>query len=242
MLRSVKRAVGRFDLFSDNDHAIVAISGGIDSLTLFDLITEKNCWWSRSVKFTPVHIDAGFPRENEGLEAMREFVTNREHDLIVVERPEIAELAMRKDRPQNPCFICSRLRRKALIETADKIGANKIALGHHREDVLQTVLINLFWGRQISGIMPNQPLFQGRFHLIRPLFFVREGQIKESAKANNIHDLSASCPVDGGTKRDYVRGLLDRLERENPGLKSNMFRALFHVKHDYLLDRYKMGD
>ena len=241
LLREMKRSVGKFGLFEEGDHIIAAVSGGIDSLTMLDLFADKSTWWSRVVKFTPVHIYSGFPHEQENLDALAEFSRNRGMEMVIVDHPDIAEKALEDDRPQNPCFICSRLRRKALLETAEEIGANKIALGHHREDVIQTLLINLFWGREISTMMPIQPLFDGRFHLVRPMFMINESKIRNYAKTHNIADLSAICPMEGKTKRDYVSSLLDKLEKDSPGTKSNIFRAMFHPKPDYLLGKYSHG-
>jgi len=238
LLRSVKKAVGMFDLLDDGDRVIIAVSGGADSLVLLDILSEKSPWWARTVEFLPVFVDSGFGDDSENLDKLREFAEKRNMNLHIAVRREIAKMAIGDDRPQNPCFICSRLRRKALIETAVEFGANKIALGHHREDVLETFLLNAFFGRQIAAIRPNQSLFEGRFHLIRPLFLARESQIKGYAGAFAFPDLSSKCPLDGKTKRDYVKKLLNKLESENRGLKRDLFRALFHPKVDYLLGDY----
>jgi len=242
LLRAVKRAVGKFELLEKGDRVIIAVSGGIDSMSLLDILTIKSAWWARFVEFIPVHVVAGFPHETEDLDSMRDFTADRGFELVVLNRPEIAEIALGDKRPQNPCFTCSRMRRKALFEIADERGANKVALGHHREDVLHTLLINLFWGREIATMMPDQPLFGGRFHLIRPFYLTRQGQINQFAAVHNIPNLSATCPIDGNTRRDYVRNLLETLESQNPGTKSNMFRALFHPKPDYLLGRFAIKD
>ncbi|MCK5833740.1 tRNA 2-thiocytidine(32) synthetase TtcA [bacterium] len=238
LLRSVKKAVGMFHLFEDGDRVLIAVSGGKDSLVLLDIFREKSPWWARTVEFIPVFIDSGFSEKNDEFLDLKEFSLMRGMELYVVECKTIAKISFGNDRPQNPCFICSRLRRKALIETADKLGANKIALGHHRDDVLATFLINAFYGRQIAAIRPNQSLFSGKFHLIRPLFLARETQIRAYADAFSFPDLSRKCSLDGNTKRDYIKKLLDELECDNPGLKRDLFRALFHPKTEYLLGDY----
>jgi tRNA 2-thiocytidine biosynthesis protein TtcA len=241
MLREMKRTIAKFGLLESGDHVIIAVSGGIDSLTMLDLLADKSPWWAREVRFTPVHIVAGFPQQEEKLENLAEFSRERGMELIVVHHPEIATIAMSGERPQNPCFVCSRLRRKAILETAEKIDANKIAFGHHREDVLQTFLINIFWGREISTMMPIQPLFGGRFRIIRPMFMINESKVRNYALSHEIIELSAQCPMEGKTKRDYVSDLLNKLEKDHKGTKSNLFRSLFHVKPDYLLGNYTFG-
>lgn len=241
LTRAMSKTVGKFGLLDENDHVLVAVSGGIDSMTMLDLISEKSHWWARYVRFTPVHVFAGFPHEEEKLNNLIDFAGKFDMEMKIIQRPEISRIALGEDKPQNPCFICSRMRRKALVETAEELDANKIALGHHLEDVIQTFLINIFWGREISTMMPNQSIFKGRFHLIRPMYLIEEKRIQKYAKALNIQDQSAECPMEGETKRDYIAKLLDNMERDNPGIKSNIFRAMFHPRTDYLLEEYLEG-
>lgn len=243
LLRSVKRAIGRFHLLDDGDRVLIALSGGRDSLVLLDILSDRSAWWSRTVEFIAIYVDSGFGTDTDKtkLDGMRDFAAVRGIELHIAEHHEIASISFGEDRPQNPCFICSRLRRKALLENAERLGANKIALGHHREDVLETFLINAFFGRQIAAIRPNQPLFDGKFRLIRPLFLAQESQVKAYASVFAFPDLSSKCPMDGNTKRQYVKELLRRLESENPGLQRDLFRALFHPKPDYLLGDYAKG-
>lgn len=242
MLREMKRTIAKFGLLELGDHVVVAVSGGIDSLTMLDLLANKSPWWAREVRFTPVHIVAGFPQEEDKFVKLAEFSRERGMEMVIVHHPEIAEIALSGERPQNPCFVCSRLRRKAILETAEKLGANKIAFGHHREDVLQTLLINIFWGREISTMMPIQPLFGGRFRIIRPMFMINESKVRNYALSHEIGELSAQCPMEGKTKRDYVSDLLNKLEKDHKGTKSNIFRSMFHVKPDYLLGKYSLGE
>jgi len=239
LLRKIKKAVRMFHLFDEDDKVLLGISGGKDSLTMLDLITDKSVWWAGKVNFFPVHIETGFSGEEGRLDRIRDFSKERGLDLAIIERKEIAKTAFGENRPQNPCFICSRIRRKALIETANEFGANKIALAHHLEDVLETFLLNLFWGREISTMMPDQPLFKGKFRIIRPLFLVPEKEIIRYSSMFVFPDLSAKCPEFNKTKRQYVKRLLEKLEEDSPGLKSGMFRSLFHLKPEYLLERYR---
>lgn len=239
LIRRVKKAVNMFKLFTEGDKVILGISGGKDSLTMLELLSNKSAWWSGKIEIFPVHVDMGFPGDDNRFERLKEFSSKRGLDLRIVERREIADISFGGDRPQNPCFICSRLRRKALIETAVEIGANKIALAHHLEDVLETLLINIFWGREISTMMPFQELFRGRFHIVRPLFLMPEKEIIRFAEMSAFPDLSAKCPQSNKTKRAYVKDLLEKLEKDSPGMKSLMFRSLFHPKPEYLLERYR---
>jgi len=239
LLRGIKKAVHMFDLIEKGDHILLAISGGKDSLVMLEMLADNSPWWVPHIKLDAAHVALGFPGEDERIERILEFSKQRGFDINIVKRPEISEIAFGDNTKQNPCFICSRMRRKALLETVEKIGANKIALGHHREDVLETFLINIFFGREIAAMKPNQELFGGKYHLIRPMYLLRESQIRSLSIELNYPEITQNCPVAGATKREYIKKLINQLERENPGLKANLFRSLFHPKTDYLLGMYR---
>lgn len=114
------------------------------------------------------------------------------------------------------------------------MGCNKIALGHHKDDVIETLLINMFFGREISTMMPNQELFDGKFHIIRPLVYIWEKRLKAYAARNDFPTFENPCPTADKTHRTQIKNLLNDLNRKNKLLKENIFKSLSHVKHDYL--------
>lgn len=128
-----------------------------------------------------------------------------------------------------------------MIELAERFGCQKIALGHHKDDVIETLFINILFGRQISTMMPNQELFKGKFHIIRPLVYIWEKKIKEFAAQNDFPTFANLCPSAGLTKRTYVKTLLLNLEKDYRGTRENIFKSLQHVKPEYLWDQRYWG-
>jgi tRNA 2-thiocytidine biosynthesis protein TtcA len=138
-------------------------------------------------------------------------------------------------REKMTCFWCSWNRRKALFEAANKLGCNKVALGHHKDDIIQTFLLNLVFQGEISTMSPKQELFGGKIVLIRPLAYVEEKGCERFAKENNFPLPHCSCPNAGKTQRDKVAKLIKQIEKMSPNFKTNIFRSLQRIKREYLL-------
>jgi len=141
---------------------------------------------------------------------------------------------------KNPCFLCSRLRRKRIFEIADEKGCNKIAFAHHRDDIIETLLINMFYGREISTMMPNQSIFGGKLHIIRPLAYLQEELVKKYSSERQFPAVKNDCPTSKISKRVYVKNLLNELERDNKEIRDNIYKAMGHIKMDYLLMQKKI--
>ena len=152
-----------------------------------------------------------------------------------IEKTDIGTLAHFDFNRRNPCFLCSRLRRKRIFEIAHEKGCNKIAYGHHKDDIVETLLINMFFGREISTMKPNQDFFNGLIHIIRPLAYVWEKKIKEYSTRQNFPLFENNCPTAKTSKRKYVKDLLFDLQKDHRLIKENIFKAMKHVKPDYLL-------
>jgi len=131
--------------------------------------------------------------------------------------------------------LCSRLRRKRLFELADEKGCNKIALAHHKDDIIETLLLNIFYSREISTMMPKQSVFGGKLHIIRPLAYIREPLIKRYGKERAFPVIENRCPTSRNSRRSYIKNLLDTMEKDNRKVRENIFKAMKHVKPDYLL-------
>ena len=136
---------------------------------------------------------------------------------------------------KNPCFLCARMRRQRLYELADAENCNKIAFGHHKDDIIETFLLNIFYGREISTMLPKQSVFGGKFFLIRPLAYIFESELKAFAREQRFNVIKNGCPTEPVSKRSYVKKLLEQLERDYRGTKENIFKSLKNVKPDYLL-------
>ncbi|MCL2669209.1 MAG: tRNA 2-thiocytidine(32) synthetase TtcA [Syntrophaceae bacterium] len=228
----LEKAVMDFGMIAAGDRVLVGVSGGKDSMVLLDLLNTPMLYIP-SFSLLAVHVDHGFDSTYAGYDRLERYLREREYD-YVMEKTDIGILAHSPVNRKNPCFLCSRLRRKRIFEIAAERGCNKIAFAHHKDDIIETLLINLFYGREISTMMPIQPLFAGRLHLIRPLAYVGEALVKKYAAEREFLVIENGCPTSGTSRRRYVKDLLSRLEKENPLIRENIWRAMAHVKPDYL--------
>ena len=172
----LEKAVLDYKMIEEGDRILIGVSGGADSFALLELLASPMIYVPR-FSFIAVNIDMGFdPVYNAYNELVKYFRENNYP--FVIEKTDIGNLAHSDFNKKNPCFLCSRLRRKRIFEIADAEGCNKIAFAHHRDDIIETLLINMFYGREISTMMPNQTIFGGKLHIIRPLAYLREELVK----------------------------------------------------------------
>lgn len=240
ILRRVAKTSAIFDMFPNDGKVVIGISGGADSLVLIDILFELSKRWRKNVEFLPVFIDAGFfPVDDDKVDAIKRFCEDRKMKLRIVEKHSISKSVQSDNNPFPPCFVCSRLRRKTLLEESQSLGAKFIALGHHKDDLIETFLLNILFSRRISAIMPKQELFGGLFYIVRPMILVDEDYIKRYAKLRAFPIIEKNCPYAGDTQREWVKNLLARMESERPGIKKNILRSLFHPKTDYLWGEFE---
>ena len=219
-------------MIQEGDRLLIGVSGGADSFALLDLL-DSPMIFTPNFSFLAVHIDMGFDESYSAYQKIEQFFHAHRYD-YEMEKTDIGILSHSNFNRKNPCFLCSRLRRKRIFEIAEAHDCNKIAFAHHRDDVIETLLINMFYGREISTMMPKQSLFSGKLHLIRPLVYLREELIKKYSREKQFPVMKNLCPSSQSSKRSYVKQLLNELERENPDIRHNIFTALNHVKQDYL--------
>jgi tRNA 2-thiocytidine biosynthesis protein TtcA len=132
------------------------------------------------------------------------------------------------------CYPCARERRKKLLELSDKLGFFQIALGHHKEDVAETILLNMIYNGEISTLVPKQSVIQGRFFFIRPLYYLDKTTIKTIAQIYKLSPGRTSCPYYAESKRETIRNFLEKLQKENPNIYKNIFRSISHIKRPYM--------
>lgn len=231
----LEKAIMDFEMIAPGDRVLVGVSGGADSFALLDLLLSPMVFVP-PFEVAAVHIDMGFPGSEEDRVFLESYLKAREIAYTICET-DYGPLAHSEINRKNPCFLCSRLRRKKVFETAEKMGCNKIAFAHHRDDIIETLLINLFYGREISTMVPVQSLFGGHFHIIRPLAYISEELVKKYVREKGFPVLPDRCPSSATSRRSYIKKLLSRLEEENRDIRHNIWTAMFHVKPDYLLKR-----
>lgn len=234
-LRSLMgKAIHRYGMIQEGDRILVGVSGGKDSLTLLTLLSERAKRVPIHYELLAVHVDLGF--ESSGAEMLVEFFEAQKIPYHI-ESTRIAELANGPDNRENPCFLCSWERRKRIFSLAQRFGCNKIAFGHHQDDIIETLLLNIFYSAEISTMLPVQPLFKGKMTIIRPLALIEERKIERFAKEKGLPYFPCGCPASEKSKRKKVKELIRALEQENRLVKGNIFRSLSNIKIDYLLEK-----
>jgi tRNA 2-thiocytidine biosynthesis protein TtcA len=230
--RNFGKAVHRYDMLQDGDRIIVGLSGGADSLTMMWMLAERQTRIPIRYELMPVHIDPGF--EGGFSESLKTYSDESGFPLRV-EHTDYGILGHSSINQENPCFLCSRLRRKRLFEIADELGCNKLALGHNKDDIIETLFLNICYSGEISTMVPIQPFFEGKFTVIRPLAFADEKRIRDFAKEQDFPEFVNPCPSAKNSKRQEIKATLKRLYKTNNKIKGNIFRAMSRVNLDYLL-------
>jgi tRNA 2-thiocytidine biosynthesis protein TtcA len=218
-------------MISDGDRIAVGISGGADSLTLMWLLNERLLRIPIHYELFGIYIDPGFEDGFSG--ALQDHCDQMGYRLRV-EHTDYGPLSHSSYNRENPCFLCARLRRKRLFEIADELGCRKLALGHNKDDIIETLFLNMFYAGEISTMLPSQVLFKGLFTVIRPLAFSDEDMIRRFSRDRAFPVFRNPCPSAETSKRKDVKMLLNGLYRTNPKIKGNIFRAMRHVKLEYL--------
>jgi len=230
------KAIHRYGLIQEGDRILVGVSGGKDSLSLLHLLHERSKRVPIHYQLFPVYIDLGF--DSGRAEILKIYFETSELPYHI-EFTDIGRRANSAENRENPCFLCSWERRKCLFHHAHRLRCNKIALGHHKDDIIETLLINIFFSAEISTMVPSQSLFKGKITLIRPLALIEEKKIERFAQEMELPFGPSGCPTSGKTKRKVVKDLIEALNKKNHRVKGNIFRALSNVKLDYTLSPFR---
>jgi tRNA 2-thiocytidine biosynthesis protein TtcA len=231
------RAIGDFNLIEDGDRIAVGISGGKDSYTLLHILDSLRRRAPIRYELVAVNVDAGFPGFRKDLIEAHLQEHSFEYHL---EMTNCADIIDQKLRPgSSSCAFCARLRRGVLYSLADQLGCNKLALGHHLDDFIETLLLNQFYLGTLAAMSPRLLADNGRHTVIRPLVYVEEGEIIEFAARNAFPLVCCSCPeVDApDQKRQRMKQLIAELARQNPQIRKSMIGALGNVQLRHLMDR-----
>jgi len=230
--RSVGKALHQYEMISDGEKIAVGLSGGKDSLTLMWMLTERLARIPISYDLFAIYIDPGF--EGDFVKPLEDYCREMNYSLRV-ERTDFGIKAHSSENRENPCFLCSRLRRKRMFEIADELGCRKLALGHHKDDIIETLFMNMCYAGEISTMVPVQPLFGGELTIIRPLSYVDEDTICRFARHKGFPEFINACPSAKKSSRYEIKNTLRSLYQSNKKIKGNIFKSLSRVKQDYLL-------
>lgn len=224
----MRRAIERYGFLAKNSRVLIGVSGGVDSSVLLLLLSEYDRRFSQKWQIHACHVDAIFSQENT--EFVKKLLTDNKIPHTIVKKNIIEKIKGTKNR----CYPCSRERRKTLLEVADRKGISQIALAHHTQDAVETLLLNMIYNGELSTLTPNQSVIQGRFSFVRPLYYLSKNQIENLAEVSGLPRRRTTCPYYRDSKREMIRNFLETIKEKNPDVYKNIFRAMFHLKNAYL--------
>ena len=223
LLSLTRKAVDTFNLIESGDKIAVGISGGKDSLTLLYALNGLKRFYPNSFTIEAITVDLGHP----GFDLIQIKALCSELNVpYTIVQTEIAQIIFNERKEPNPCSLCAKMRKGALNDAAKKAGCNKIAYAHHKDDFVETMLMSMIYQGQFYAFPPVTWFEDKGIRVIRPLMYVEEGQVRGFIRRQEIRILKSPCPVDGTTRRAYVKDLLMKLDQETPGAKERMFHAI----------------
>ena len=222
-----------YSMLADGDQVLIAVSGGVDSLVLTWILD----YWQHKAPIRydllAVYIDNGFDSSTSDNVTIQ---LQKFNSPFLIEKTDFWERAVAAEEEKSVCYHCARLRRNLLFAIAEQKGFNKIAFGHHKDDILETFFLNLLYAGNLSTMVPRQKLFEGRLNIIRPMAYLEKKEIRDIAEKTDISPVKNPCPKDSDSKRQEARKVLASLCDLDPKIKSNIFAALSNIRQGYLLD------
>ena len=225
ILGYIRRACQEFDLIDDGDKIAVGVSGGKDSLVLLAGLAEMRRFYEKKYEVVCVTLDPRFGGEETDYSPVADLCEKLDVEFRLI-KTDIGEIVFDIRKEPNPCSLCAKMRRGALHDAAKTAGCNKIALGHNRDDALETFMMNLFQEGRIGCFSPKSYLSRKDITLIRPLVFAPEHIVASCARRNNFMIVKSKCPADKHTTRQAMKELLAELEHKNHGVKQRIFGAM----------------
>ena len=223
VLSVVRKALEDYHMIDDGDKIAVGISGGKDSLTLLYALSGLRRFYPQKFELMAVTVDLGF--QNLDLSKIDALCAEL-HVKYEIVKTDIAQIIFEDRKESNPCSLCAKMRKGALNEAVKAAGFNKIAYAHHKDDVVETMLMSLIYEGRFHTFSPVTYLDRTELTVIRPLLYMHEADVVGFVNKYNLPVVKSPCPADGHTKREYVKQLLQQLNRENPGVKERMFTAI----------------
>lgn len=229
LLKKFHKACADYALIEDGDHILVGLSGGKDSLALVEFLGKRSQIYKPRFKVTALHVRVKERDYQTDLSYLESFCRNVKVPFIVRD-VEIGE----EGDDSNPCFLCAWYRRKTLFNIAQELGCNKIALGHHRDDVIETLLMNLIFQGSFASMPPKLQLDKMPLQIIRPLCMIDEADLIKYAEQQGYQKQVKLCPFEHISSRQKVKDLLSKIKTINPEAMDSMYGAMTNIKTDYL--------
>lgn len=225
ILGYIRRACQEFGLIEDGDRIAVGVSGGKDSLVLLAGLAKMRRFYEKKYEITAISLDPRFNKEDGDYSPVERLCEQLGVEFKLV-RTDIAEIVFDVRHETSPCSLCAKMRRGALHDAAKSMGCNKLALGHNNDDAIETFVMNLLHEGRIGCFAPISYLSRKDITVIRPLVFAPEYAVASCARRNGFEIVESKCPADKHTARQTAKELIDRLEREDKGVKMRIFGAM----------------
>lgn len=223
ILSYLRRAVDDYNMIEEGDKIAVGLSGGKDSILTMLALANLRVFYPKKFELIAITLDIGLDNfDTTYLEKLCKENSVEYH----VEKTHIKEIVFDIRKEKNPCSLCANLRRGILYDTAKKLGCNKVALGHHMDDVMETFFMSLIYEGRIHTFSPVTYLSRKDIKIIRPMVYVPEKEVKRYMKQNEIDVVKSTCPADGETKREYIKDLIYKLNKENHKVRESIFGAI----------------
>lgn len=232
IIKYMIRAIKKYNMIENGDTIAVGVSGGKDSLALLDCLATIKSYKKVQFNLIAITINQGIPEEN--FNEVKEFINNLDIPYYIF-NTDIFEIIFNVRKEKNPCSLCAKMRRGALCEKAKELGANKIALGHHSDDLIETFMLSFIYEGRLSSFMPVSHMSRTNIISIRPMIYVNEKDISCLTKTYPI--VHNPCPADKHTNREYVKNILKSIKNDVKVAEVNMLNALTHPERYNLFDQ-----
>lgn len=234
MLSPLRRAIEDFKMIEENDRIAVGLSGGKDSVTLLTLLAKLRIFYPKKFSVVAIRIDMGLNCNQEEVTAMENYCRDLDVEYMV-EKTDIGAILFDIRKEPNPCSLCSKMRRGALNTVAARLGCNKLALGHHADDLVETFFLSMIYEGRFSTFEPVTYLTRTGMTVIRPMIYIEEKDVAAFSKDKPI--IHNPCPADKHTKRQYVKELIASIKKDVPFAKDRMLSAIYHPERNHLFDK-----
>lgn len=218
-----RKAIDDYKMIDDGDKIAIGISGGKDSLTLLYALSGLRRFYPKRFELTAISVDLGLNIQN--FDKIEELCNSLKVPLHIV-TTEISKIVFDDRKEANPCSLCAKMRKGALNEKALELSCNKIAYAHHKDDIIETMMMSLIYEGRIHSFAPVTFLDRTGLTVLRPMMYVSEAEVIGFRHKMDLPVAKNPCPVDGHTKREYIKNLIRQINVENPGVKDRMFTAI----------------
>lgn len=223
VLSLVRKAVDDYKMIENGDKIAIGISGGKDSLTLLYALKNLQRFYPKKFDIIAITVDLGF--ENLNLDKIKDLCKELEVEYII-KKTEIGKIVFEDRKESNPCSLCAKMRKGALNDAIKEAGCNKIAYAHHKDDVVDTMMMSLVFEGRFHTFSPVTFLDRTELTVIRPLMYMNEADVIGFIHKYNVPVVKSPCPADGHTKREYIKQLIRQINLEAPGVTERMFTAI----------------